>query len=84
MNDCVVCMINPGNFAPPQAHQLLTIREQGVLWLLAEGDNTALISVRLGISESTVRAHVEHMLDKLGANTPAELVALGFHLGYLD
>jgi DNA-binding CsgD family transcriptional regulator len=84
MNDSIVCLLSPGSNAPPQAQRLLTPRELEVLWLLAEGENTTSASVRLGLSESTLRTHVEHMLCKLGSNTRAGLVALGFRLGYLD
>ncbi len=83
-NDFIVCLLNPGADAPPQARRLLTSREREVLRLLAEGENTTLVSARLGLSESTVRTHIEHMRCKLGASTRAQLVALGFRLGYLD
>jgi DNA-binding CsgD family transcriptional regulator len=84
MNDFIVCLLSPGADAPPQARRLLTSREREVLRLLAEGENTTSVSARLGLSESTVRTHVEHMRCKLGASTRAQLVALGFRLGYLD
>ena len=83
-NDLIVCLLKPGADAPAQARRLLTSREREVLRLLAEGENTTSVSVRLGLSESTVRTHVEHMRGKLGANTRAGLVATGFRLGYLD
>ncbi len=84
MNAFIVCLLNPGADAPSQAQRLLTSRERDVLQLLAEGKNTTSVSARLGLSESTVRTHVEHMRCKLGASTRAQLVALGFRLGYLD
>jgi DNA-binding CsgD family transcriptional regulator len=62
----------------------LTPREVDVLRLLAEGVTTGDAAVRMGVSESTVRTHVEHMRHKLGVNTRAALVANGFVLGYLD
>ncbi len=54
---------------------LLTPREQEVLGLVAEGLNSAAIGQRLGISAATVRTHVEHAREKLGARTRAEAVA---------
>ncbi|MAE94415.1 MAG: hypothetical protein CL910_07130 [Deltaproteobacteria bacterium] len=84
MNGFVVCLLNRGTEAPAQAVRLLTSRERDVLRLLAEGEDTAAVSDRLGLSESTVRTHVERMLHKLGASNRAALVALGFRLGYLD
>lgn len=83
-NDFVVCLLNPGADAPAQARRLLTDREREILCLLAEGETTTQVSTRLGLRASTVRTHVEHMRRKLGANTRAGLVALGFRLGYLD
>lgn len=53
----------------------LTPREQEVLALVAEGLNSAAIGVRLSISPATVRTHVEHAREKLGARTRAEAVA---------
>lgn len=53
----------------------LTPREQEVLGLVAEGLNSAAIGQRLAISAATVRTHVEHAREKLGARTRAEAVA---------
>ncbi len=52
----------------------LTPREREVLSHVAEGRTTGVIARRLGISEATVRSHVEHARDKLGARTRAEAV----------
>ena len=62
----------------------LTPREVDVLRLLAEGVTTGDAAARMGVSESTIRTHVEHMRHKLGVNTRAALVAHGFVMGYLD
>ncbi len=62
----------------------LTPREVEVLELLAEGLETAAIAERLGVAQSTVRAHVEHMRARLGVRTRAALVARGFRLHYLS
>ena len=80
----VVCMLRPDTCSPPEPWQRLTPREREVLRLLAEGETTTSGAQRLGLSESTVRTHVEHMRSKLGVNTRAALVALGFRLGFLD
>ena len=84
IKDHAVCILNAGASSSPEAWQLLTDRELQVLRLLAEGDTSPTMALQLGVSESTVRTHVERMRSKLGVNTRAGLVALGFRLGFLD
>ena len=61
----------------------VTVREHDILERLADGESTPEIAVTLGISRSTVRTHVEHMRDKLGARTQAQLVARAYQIGLL-
>ncbi len=84
IKDHVICILNAGASSSPEAWQLLTDREQQVLRLLADGDTSPSMALHLGVSKSTVRTHVERMRSKLGVNTRAGLVALGFRLGFLD
>lgn len=79
-----VCTLSRAAAVAPQAWQSLTPRERDILELLAAGETTPSAADCLGISESTVRTHVENMRAKLGVNTRAALVAGGFRLGYLD
>jgi two-component system nitrate/nitrite response regulator NarL len=51
---------------------LLTAREQQVLDLLAAGSSTLEITLRLGVSDHTVRSHVRNVLAKLGAHSRVE------------
>lgn len=51
---------------PPQEESELTGREQEVLNLLGDGLSNNAIAKCLCISEATVRAHVYHILQKLG------------------
>jgi DNA-binding CsgD family transcriptional regulator len=53
----------------------LTRREIEVLSHMAEGDTNARIANRLVVSEATVKAHVQHILRKLGAANRAEAVS---------
>ncbi len=61
----------------------LTPREQEILAMLAEGLPNKGIAVRLGISEHTVKTHLEAIFDKLGASTRAEAVARAVRSGLL-
>jgi LuxR family maltose regulon positive regulatory protein len=56
----------------------LTSREQEVHTLLSEGLTNREIAERLFISETTVKVHVRHILEKLGARSRTEAVVLGF------
>lgn len=80
----VICVLNCGSDQQPDNWEQLTGREQDVLSLLAAGDETPAVATKLGVSESTVRTHVEKMRAKLGVRTRAALVALGFRFGYLS
>ena len=62
--------------------ELLSEREREVLALLAEGLGNREIGERLFISESTVKTHVRHVLDKLQTCNRAEAAA--FAARYLD
>jgi len=83
LGDSVVCMLSCAAAEAPESWELLTRRERNVLQLLADGETTGSAAMKLGISASTVRTHVEHMRLKLGAKTRAELVSLGYRFGFL-
>ncbi len=51
--------------APASAQDRLTRREQEVAALLAEGLTNGQIAKRLVITQRTVAAHIEHILNKL-------------------
>jgi DNA-binding NarL/FixJ family response regulator len=61
----------------------LTPREREILAMLAEGLPNKLIASRLGISDHTVKTHLEAIFDKLGASTRAEAVARAVRSGLL-
>ena len=61
----------------------LTPREREILGMLAEGLPNKVIAARLGISDHTVKTHLEAVFDKLGASTRAEAVARGVRAGLL-
>lgn len=67
--------------SPAAAGDALTRRETEVLALLARGWSNRGIAEHLCISEVTVRTHVSHLLDKLGARNRVEAVLQALRLG---
>ena len=59
----------------------LSERELDVLRELITGDSNAEIAQRLGIAPSTVKYHVQNMLQKTGMRTRTELAAVARSLG---
>lgn len=62
----------------------LTPRELDVLRLLAEGLSAAEIGLRLHLSESTVKSHVGHIYQKLGATNRAQALMTAMRVGLLS
>ena len=52
----------------------LTLREQQVVALVADGLSNKAIAARLGVSTRTVEGHVNHVFTKLGIESRTELV----------
>ena len=61
----------------------LTPRERQALALLAEGLPNKTIASRMGISEHTVKFHVNSILGKLGAQSRTEAVTKATRLGLI-
>ena len=61
----------------------LTARERETLDLLAEGATTDEIGRRLGVSRNTTRNHVQRVLEKLGARSKLEAVAVARREGLI-
>jgi DNA-binding NarL/FixJ family response regulator len=62
---------------------MLTTREQEILALMARGASNRAIAEQLVIEYSTVRSHVQRILDKLGAHSKLEAVARASESGLL-
>jgi DNA-binding NarL/FixJ family response regulator len=62
---------------------LLTPREREVLQLLSEGLRNDEVAGHLRISPLTVRTHVRHAMEKLGAGTRTEAVATALRLSLI-
>ncbi|MFQ3568531.1 MAG: response regulator transcription factor [Aggregatilineales bacterium] len=63
--------------------ELLTVRETQVLHLIAEGLPNKTIAQRLGISEHTVKFHINSILTKLNAQSRTDAVVRATRLGLL-
>ncbi len=61
----------------------LTLREEEVLRLMAEGLRNKEIAARLGISERTATFHVGNVLSKLGADGRVEAIHLARRRGLI-
>jgi DNA-binding NarL/FixJ family response regulator len=62
----------------------LSDREHDVLVLLADGLGTAAIADRLFMSESTAKAHIGHIYQKLGAANRAQALVTAMRVGLLS
>jgi DNA-binding CsgD family transcriptional regulator len=61
----------------------LTLREEEVLQLAADGLSGPNIGERLFVSRGTVKTHLQHIYDKLGVRDRAGAVARGLRLGLI-
>jgi DNA-binding NarL/FixJ family response regulator len=72
-------MAGSDQVAPAAVH--LTPREHDVLRLLVQGLTNGQIALRLQVSLSTAKAHVEHILDKLGVSDRTQAAVRAVELG---
>jgi DNA-binding NarL/FixJ family response regulator len=64
--------------------ETLTVREVEVLRQVAGGNRNRDIAEHLFISEETVKVHVKHVMDKLGASDRTEAVAIALRRGIIQ
>jgi len=62
----------------------LTAREVEVLQRIAGGNRNQDIARRLFISEETVKVHVKHIMEKLGASDRTQAVSIGIRRGIIQ
>ena len=67
-----------------EARPLLTPRERQILRYKADGTPNGEIARALGVSVNTVKSHVRHLFEKLGASDRAAAVAAAMRRGLLE
>lgn len=65
-------------------YEQLTEREKDILRLLAEGYTTHQIADRLYLAPKTVFNHRRNLMEKLGMESPSQLVAYAVKIGLVD
>jgi DNA-binding NarL/FixJ family response regulator len=66
------------------ADEALTPREVDVLSRVAGGNRNRDIADQLSISEETVKVHMKHIMDKLGASDRTQAVAIAIRRGIIQ
>jgi DNA-binding NarL/FixJ family response regulator len=62
----------------------LTVREIEVLQQIAGGNRNRDIANKLFITEETVKVHIKHIMEKLGASDRTQAVAIGVRRGIIQ
>jgi len=70
--------------AEHMADEALTEREVEVLQQVAGGNRNRDIAEKLFISEETVKVHIKHIMEKLGATDRTQAVAIGVRRGIIQ
>ena len=70
--------------ATDRGRPLLTRRQRQILQLYADGQSTARVAKRLGLSTETVRTHTKASLSRLGARDRAHAVAIALRSSLIE
>src|SRR3984885_5848156 len=72
------------NLAEHYSDEALTSREVEVLGEIAGGNRNRDIADKLFITEETVKVHIKHIMEKLGASDRTQAVAIGVRRGIIQ
>jgi DNA-binding NarL/FixJ family response regulator len=72
------------HLAEHYSDEALTSREVEVLRQIAGGNRNRDIADKLFITEETVKVHIKHIMEKLGANDRTQAVAIGVRRGIIQ
>jgi DNA-binding NarL/FixJ family response regulator len=70
--------------AEHMSDEALTPREIDVLKHISGGNRNRDIGERLFISEETVKVHIKHIMDKLGAKDRTQAIAIAVRRGFIE
>jgi DNA-binding NarL/FixJ family response regulator len=70
--------------APPEGFDELTTREQEVFRLIANGLSNTEIAQELYISDTTVKTHITHILQKLNLRDRVQAIVLAYQSGLVE
>ena len=71
------------HLANHMSDEALTSREVEILQHVAEGNRNRDIAERLFISEGTVKVHIKHIMEKLGANDRTQAITIAVRRGII-
>lgn len=71
------------HLAEHYSDEALTAREVEILQQVAEGNGNRDIAERLFISEGTVKVHIKHIMEKLGANDRTQAITIAVRRGII-
>lgn len=71
------------HLADHMSDEALTSREIEILQQVAEGNRNRDIAERFFISEGTVKVHVKHIMEKLGANDRTQAITIAVRRGII-
>jgi DNA-binding NarL/FixJ family response regulator len=71
------------HLAEHYSDESLTVREVEVLREIAGGNRNRDIAEKLFITEETVKVHIKHIMEKLGASDRTQAVAIGVRRGII-
>jgi DNA-binding NarL/FixJ family response regulator len=72
------------HLATHMGEETLTRREIEILQQVAEGNRNRDIAERLFISEGTVKVHIQHIMEKLGANDRTQAITIAVRRGIIN